>query len=691
MLREPIKKSHRTMIAVALFALWALIGYAVANQVIAARVAHELESDRLTLAERGVTISNNIKQVFGYVRGYTEILSELPDLMNPSKRDTLNRYLGDIAHHLDTDLIWVVDMNGTGVLSSKSRKKTTFIGKNFAERDYFKSAKAGQPGYQFTVGKFTGIPGVNFAEPIFKNGKIAGAVISKLNVAKLSPLLVEDGAMLTDDNGVVIIAKNPDFLFKALPGGRVLTMSAEEKMSHYRKTDFSVLNLVPAAAKAHAGVMKAGQPNWLYGRFEIGNEKSVLHLVRHLHYLETAARDKLTLAAEIGLLGFALTFAFIFLALSFLKDRNFRAIFDNSSVGIILLDEQLRFVETNHEFRRLLGYSSKELLGKTVLDLTAPEDRGVTAALRSSLVAGLDRLENYENRYLRKEGELVWTRVSTRRYLNWAGKVQLIAVVEDITAQKKAEDLLKEQEARMVASAKMSALGEMAAGIAHEINNPLAIINASAERLLFLSNEKALTDEKLSSISNKIITTSGRIAKIIAGLKSFSRGGELDAPIQVPVQTIIDDTLAFCLERLKRAEIELTISIEPKDLSIQCRPAQISQVLLNLLNNAHDALKGTKIRTIEIGAATTSGFAELWVRDSGPGIPPSLREKIMQPFFTTKDAGHGTGLGLSISRGIAASHGGIFFLDEQSAQTRFVLRLPLPARQDLPALNSRSA
>jgi C4-dicarboxylate-specific signal transduction histidine kinase len=251
-----------------------------------------------------------------------------------------------------------------------------------------------------------------------------------------------------------------------------------------------------------------------------------------------------------------------------------------------------------------------------------------------------------------------------------------LIVVEDITAQKLAEEKIKHQEAQMITTAKMSALGEMAAGIAHEINNPLAIISASAERLHFLVELEKLSPEKACELSRKITGTVGRIAKIISGLRSFARQGAKDQFNAVHVQTIVDDTLSFCQERLRHASIQLNVRIEPPDLAIMCRPAEISQVLLNLLNNAHDALHDQPVREIEIGAAIISDATEIWVKDSGSGIPPEVRSKIMQPFFTTKDIGKGTGLGLSISSGIAAAHGGSLRLDESSPQTRFVVRLP---------------
>src|SRR5262249_54178985 len=138
----------------------------------------------------------------------------------------------------------------------------------------------------------------------------------------------------------------------------------------------------------------------------------------------------------------------------------------------------------------------------------------------------------------------------------------------------------------------------------------------------------------------------------------------------------------LCSERLRRNSIQLKIQHGSPNLKIECRSTEISQVLLNLLNNALDAVQPLDQKWISIDVADAGNDVEIAVTDSGPGIPAHLRDKIAQPFFTTKEIGKGTGLGLSISRGIAEAHHGGLFLDPVCANTRFIVCLP--KRQPVP-------
>jgi C4-dicarboxylate-specific signal transduction histidine kinase len=161
-----------------------------------------------------------------------------------------------------------------------------------------------------------------------------------------------------------------------------------------------------------------------------------------------------------------------------------------------------------------------------------------------------------------------------------------------------------------------------------------------------------------------------------------AREGANDPFVNTRIKTIVDETLAISESRLKKADIEIDATLIPADLSCMCRAVQISQVLINLINNAVDAIQDLPEKWIRIDARLQKGMIHIAVTDSGHGIPKDLADKIMKPFFTTKGVGKGTGLGLSISRGIAQDHGGDLTLDEDSPHTRFVLILP-QARESL--------
>ena len=250
-------------------------------------------------------------------------------------------------------------------------------------------------------------------------------------------------------------------------------------------------------------------------------------------------------------------------------------------------------------------------------------------------------------------------------------------LVSATEAQKEAEAKLDEQRAQLIQSAKMASLGEMAAGIAHEINNPLAVIKGNADLITFRVKGNKFTLEQLTEYSQLISRTSKRIATIINGLRTFARETD-DGHLQErsSVAEILDETLSFCRQRFKNRGIDLKVLPVGKDLILECRPVQISQVLLNLLNNAFDAVREEENSWVEIRAIDEGETIRITVTDSGRGIPAEVANRIMLPFFSTKGPGKGTGLGLSISRGIIDAHHGTLELDRGCPNTRFVVRLP---------------
>ena len=215
----------------------------------------------------------------------------------------------------------------------------------------------------------------------------------------------------------------------------------------------------------------------------------------------------------------------------------------------------------------------------------------------------------------------------------------------------------------------------MASGIAHEIRNPLAAISIAAEQL---AECKRIEDVPKLAARCKRITA--RITKIVDGLSSFARDATADPFVTAGVGQIVADTLELCQRRFAAHEVDLSVPAVPPALVVECRPVQIEQVLVNLLNNAHDAVESAAERWVRLEIESTADRLEISVTDSGRGIPGELRRQIFEPFFTTKGPGRGTGLGLSVSRGLAEAHQGTLELDEHAAHTRFVLRLPLHQR-----------
>ncbi|MES2614113.1 MAG: ATP-binding protein [Bdellovibrionota bacterium] len=236
---------------------------------------------------------------------------------------------------------------------------------------------------------------------------------------------------------------------------------------------------------------------------------------------------------------------------------------------------------------------------------------------------------------------------------------------------------LKETQATLVETSRLVALGEMAGGIAHEINTPLGAIALRASQIKRMLGKKPVQLDKAIEFSDVIVSVCQRIESIIKGLRHFARCADKDPFIKTKILNIIRDTVLLCTVQLENHNIEIIIEGATEEMEIECRSVQISQVLLNLINNAQHAMNVcTEKKWIKVSCTDEEEFVCLRVIDNGPGVPESIAEKIFHPFFTTKNLAEGTGLGLSISRGIVGEHGGELALEQKMKNTTFLIKLP---------------
>lgn len=237
--------------------------------------------------------------------------------------------------------------------------------------------------------------------------------------------------------------------------------------------------------------------------------------------------------------------------------------------------------------------------------------------------------------------------------------------------------LVTQQQSQLLASSRLAALGEMAGGIAHEINNPLAIIDGRARQLTSMARMGS-DSKQIESVALNIQKTTERISRITSALLQFARRDRSEAGEEVfSIETTIQNVIALCGERFRSYGVELIVPHIPLDLKVRGQSTLVSQVLLNLLNNAFDAAKdGDGGRWVQVEVEHEISAMKLKVSNSGTRIPPELRERIFEPFFTTKPIGRGTGLGLSLSLGIVQSMGGKIFVDPKSDATTFVVEVP---------------
>jgi PAS domain S-box-containing protein len=361
------------------------------------------------------------------------------------------------------------------------------------------------------------------------------------------------------------------------------------------------------------------------------------------------------------------------------RDLLSRSIFDASMDMILTLDQYGQVIDFNRATEKILKISRKSSLGKKFISLLPKSDFLNDLEM---IVTNFDSNssenilgESHESILCASDGIELPVLVSMNR-IQLRNSIIYPLYIKDLSSEKAASLALEQSRAQMILASKMSALGEMAGGIAHEINTPLAVIQMRTDQLLEHVEDGTLTNATLINSLQAIENTVKRIAQIISGLRSFARDGSRDPMIVFRVSKIVEDTFSLCKEKFKSHGISLEFDLK-QDADIECRPGEISQVILNLLNNSFDAIQELPEKWIKIELNKIANLIFIRVTDSGKGITPENQKKLMQPFFTTKEIGKGTGLGLSISRGLIRSHHGKLDFDSQSENTSFLIALPL--------------
>ncbi len=355
------------------------------------------------------------------------------------------------------------------------------------------------------------------------------------------------------------------------------------------------------------------------------------------------------------------------------SEEKYHAIFNNIPNPVFVLDEEnFEILDANKSVEAVYGYETHELIHRPFLILFQEKERA-QYAFKLLVSNVLDRV-----RHLHKSGKTLYVniRVSPSEI---SGKKVFLVTTSDVTKRLEAEQ-------QLIHAGKMATLGEMATGIAHELNQPLSVIKTVSSFFIDkIRKKEPIGDDILSTLLIKVDSNVDRASRIINHMRQFARKSEIELE-WAHVNEVIENALEIFSQQLKVKGIEIVCRLDPDLPKIHADPGRLEQVMINLLVNARDAIEEKwNIRgrrqekdNIELISRREKGWVIVEVRDSGSGIPEHLLEKIFEPFFTTKEVGKGTGLGLSISYGIITECGGkIEAVNIDGNGACFIMRFPV--------------
>jgi PAS domain S-box-containing protein len=361
-----------------------------------------------------------------------------------------------------------------------------------------------------------------------------------------------------------------------------------------------------------------------------------------------------------------------------MTEERWRKLFESVPVGVVLVGPDRRYIAANPTFQKMTGYSEAELRQLSPADITHEDDQATTEAIITAHYAGEPYRGHLVKRYRRKDGGLTWAEVDGFLAPGPESSFFLAGVSVDITERKLAEEALRDARADVERMARLTTMGELTASIAHEINQPLAaIVTQSEAALRFLGRDEPDLDEVQDALS--CIARDGmRAGDVIRGLRALARksGPQL---AKLHIGDVIRQVLAIAHGELLRHDVVLRTELASGERPILGDHVQLQQVVLNLIINGVEAMKGVTDRTREL--TISSRLAEpnsmlVAVQDTGTGLDPAVAERMFQTFFTTKS--DGLGMGLAICRSIVEAHGGRLSASPRAphgAEVRFTVPL----------------
>ncbi|MFP7754297.1 ATP-binding protein [Thermodesulfobacteriota bacterium B35] len=518
-----------------------------------------------------------------------------------ARQDRVNRELERINRLAETSAIYIITPQGRVITSSNWRGAVSFVGEDLSFRPYFQQAMQGRPGRYFALGTTSHVRGYYFSSPISTAAGIIGILTVKVQLQRLEDIWARgsERVIVTDPQGVIFITSYAPWKFRAL---HPLSPQVTRKLRESRR--YGDIEPDPLAGTA---ISRTGEDSAILDLRPDAVPGPAARTSAHHPYL--------ILSRPMPDAGWTVHI------LSDLSHVDTYVLNSMLLAGIFLVSLVLS---------GMLLYNRRKARQERIL------------------------LEQRSRQMLKEANEQLEIKVRQRtRELTMINR----RLQEEIEEHKRTEQELRATQDELVQAGKLAAIGQMAAGITHEISQPLSAIRIYAENACIFLDQDQPEETRANLVD--ITQVIGKMSEITSHLKTFARKSH-DPPRPVPLAGPVNSALTLLGLRLRKHTIHLTVDIADDNLQVVADPIRLEQVLVNVIGNAIDAVTGKEKREISIRAATDSGkdVVRITVVDSGPGIDHNHLERLFDPFFTTKEEGKGLGLGLSLSRAIIREFGG---------------------------------
>lgn len=668
-----------------------------------------------------------------------DLLSVLPQADSEVASQRLNRFLEEVNDIIGASDTYLMNRRGLTVAASNWSLDRSFIGGNFSFRPYFSQAIAGGPGSYFALGTTSHQRGYFFSYPVYQGDEVAGVIVVKIDLNDVEDQWSDplQDILVTDSDDVVFISTRPEWKFRTLTPLAPHDQRRLKESLRYGDNSLIPLDISsrqPLNDNAEVITLQTQQSETSASN-ESRQEQDYLLLtqsladaglnVSMLASMKVVNQKVITAMVQVAFVYIALILLFLVLRVRYrLKSQQqefrqrehtaleesearIRAIIDHTHAGLITLDEAGAVRYMNPTAEKLFGWSADEIRGQYLNPLFSDTARII--CWRYIMDETTDTAELTTEVGALGQNQQVFPVELTIGRMSVAGEKLFMLTIHDITERKLYEQKLRDAtealeyrveertkdlvqtnarlveemtlhrntQNELIQTAKLAVLGQLSAGINHELNQPLTAIRNYAD------NAKAfLKAGRLEPVANNLQEIGGlteRMAKIIHPLKEFSRKST-NCIEAVSLQQIRDGVMSVMYGRFDKEDVTVVWPDAADEVWVMADRLRLEQVFVNLLTNALQAISGQSVKEIRISVDKVKERTEIRVLDNGPGVRDP--ERVFEPFYTTKSSGQGIGLGLPISQRIIESfYGELRVRNHQTAGAEFLIRLPTAVKQ----------